>query len=82
MAPSISQDQPWVGSEHIELDVFIINNNNGTTYDYGDMNIDDILSDVAEKIIQHNTDYSTNTKEEVFAEWGFNVTRTSKWRSC
>jgi len=73
MAPSINQSQPVEDLDCIDLNMDIINNNNGTTYDYGDMNIDDILSDVAEKIILHNTDYSTNTKEEVFAEWGFGV---------
>ena len=73
MAPSITQYQPSETGSNINLNMDIVNNNNGTTYDYGDMNIDDILSDVAEKIILHNTDYSTNTKEEIFAEWGFVV---------
>ena len=73
MAPSINQYQPVEVSENIRLSMDITNNNNGTTYNSADMDIAAILSDVAEKVIQYNTDYSTNTKEEIFAEWGFNV---------
>ena len=73
MAPSISQYQPVEVGGDIDLNMHITNNNNGTTYDSADMDIDIILSDVADKIIQYNSDYSTNTKEEIFAEWGYGV---------
>ena len=73
MAPSIYQSQPVEITEHIDLNMKITNNNNGTTYNSADMDIAAILSDVAEKVIEYNTDYETNTKEEIFAEWGYNL---------
>ncbi len=73
MAPSINQLEPVEVSENIRLSMDIINNNNGTTYNSAEMDIAAILSDVAEKVIEYNTDYETNTKEEIFAEWGYNI---------
>ena len=73
MAPSIYQDQPVEVSEHIELNMDIKNNDNGTIYDSGEMNINTTCSDVAEKIIQYNSDYATNTKEDVYSEWLYNI---------
>ena len=73
MAPSINQYEPVEVSENIRLSMDIINNNNGTTYNSAEMDIAAILSDVAEKVIEYNTDYETNTKEEIFAEWGFDI---------
>jgi len=73
MAPSINQHQPGETTEYIDLNMDIINNNNGTTYNSAEMDIAAILSDVAEKIIHYNSEYSTNTKEEIFAEWGYGV---------
>ncbi len=73
MAPSIYQSEPAEDLDYIDLNMKITNNNNGTTYNSAEMDIAAILSDVAEKVIEYNTEYSTNTKEEIFAEWGFNV---------
>ena len=73
MEPSINQFEPGETTGYVKLYMNITSNNNGTTYNSAEMNIDDILSDVADKIIQYNSDYSTNTKEDVYAEWGFNL---------
>ena len=71
--PQINQYEPVEVGEHVELNMHIKNNDNGTTYDSGEMNINTTCSDVAEKIIQYNSDYSTNTKEDVFSEWGYGI---------
>ncbi len=71
--PQINQAQPSETGSNINLNMDITNNNNGTTYNSANMDIDAILSDVAEKIIQYNSNYATNTKEDVYSEWGYGI---------
>ena len=73
MGADINQFEPVELSTYIDLTMKITNNNNGTTYNSANMDIDAILTDVAEKIIQYNPDYATNTKEDVYSEWGYNI---------
>ena len=50
MAPSINQYEPGETTGYVKLNMDITNNNNGTTYDSGDMDYDRVVHTVFKKI--------------------------------
>ena len=56
-----------------EMYFYLKNNDYGVTYDRGELKFDELLDGVAQAVKDNNPAYSTNTLDEIKAEWNYMV---------
>ena len=80
ITPSFAQDDDGsTTASSVQFD--LLNNDTSVTYDNGEMKYNDLLIGVAQAVQANNSDYTTNTIEEIMGDWTYQISPDSEVKS-